>query len=71
MKAQKDFPNLWLDDMFNLICLCPLCHAQIHYGDRSSNEAVFWSIYHKRKRDFAKAGFNKQKMLEIFNEYYF
>ena len=71
MKAQKDFPDLWLDDLFNLVCLCPLCHAQIHYGDRPSKEAVFWSIYHKRKTDFAKVGFNKQKMLEIFNEYYF
>lgn len=71
MKAQKDFPDIWLDDLFNLVCVCPLCHAQMHYGDRQAKEAVFWKIYHKRRREFSKAGFNKKKMSEIFNAYYF
>lgn len=70
MKAQVDFPDLWLDDLFNLVSLCPTCHARIHYGNREAKEYVFWKIYEQRKHEFKTKGFNKSKMQEIFDEYY-
>lgn len=71
LKGQKDFKNFKLDKLFNLICLCPLCHAQIHYGNRLAKEEIFWNIYKKHRKDLKLKGINKKEMEKIFNKYYF
>ena len=71
IKAQKDFPELWLDDLFNLICLCPTCHAQFHYGSKDAKIAVFNKIYKLRKKELEEKGIDENKIVDILNEYYF
>lgn len=71
LKAQKDLRNVWLDDLFNVVSLCPGCHAQIHYGNREAKEKVFKKIYNDRKQLYENKGFDSQKMEEIFEKYYF
>lgn len=71
VKAQIDFPDIWLDDLFNLVCLCPTCHAQFHYGSKEAKTKVFNIIYKLRKQELLDKGIDEEKIKEIFNEYYF
>lgn len=71
VKAQIDFPDIWLDDLFNLVCLCPTCHAQFHYGSKEAKIKVFNTIYKLRKQELLDKGIDEEKIKEIFNEYYF
>lgn len=70
VKAQKYFPKLKLDSMFNLVSLCPICHAQMHYGDSKAKAKVFWDIYEKRNKLFIEKGIDEKKMKEIFERFY-
>lgn len=71
VKAQIDFPDIWLDDLFNLVCLCPTCHAQFHYGSKEAKTKVFNRIYQLRKQELLDKGIDEDKIKEIFSEYYF
>lgn len=70
MKAQDDFPAIELDALHNLISVCPLCHKQVHYGNKSAKEEVFWIMYAVRKHDLLEIGFTKKLMDQIFTKYY-
>lgn len=70
MNAQKDFPNVKLDSLFNLIALCPICHMQVHYATAEEKGQIFAEMYEKRKKEMLEHGFDLAKMNEIFNKYY-
>lgn len=70
MNAQKDFKNIKLDSMFNLISLCPICHSQIHYANNKDKGIIFSKMYEIRKEEMLKHGFDLAKINEIFNKYY-
>lgn len=70
MNAQKEYPNIKLDSMFNVISLCPICHSQVHYGDNVAKAKVFKAMYEKRKDEMIKYGFDLSKINEVFNKYY-
>ena len=70
MNAQKDYPNIKLDSMFNVISLCPICHSQVHYGDNEAKAKVFKLMYYKRQDEMLKHGFGLAEINEIFNKYY-
>ncbi len=70
IKAQKDFPRKKLDCMPNLVSLCPLCHAQIHYGNTSAKKEVFDKIINIRKSELIKYGFKVSELNTIFKKYY-
>lgn len=70
LNAQKDFPNIKLDSMFNIIALCPICHSQVHYATPEEKGKIFKLMYDVRKEEIAKHGFDLAKINEIFNKYY-
>lgn len=47
MKMQKQFDNS-LDVYANIICLCPICHRQLHFGLREDKIALLNKIYSAR-----------------------
>lgn len=47
MKMQKLFDNS-LDVYANIICLCPICHRQLHFGLREDKIALLNKIYSAR-----------------------
>lgn len=51
MNAQKDFKNLKLDSLFNLISICPICHRKIHYGNKKSKYEIFWKMYKLKEKE--------------------
>lgn len=70
MNAQKDFPNIKLDNMFNLIALCPVCHMQVHYATSEEKGQIFAKMYEKRKTEMLEYGFDLAKINDVFNKYY-
>ena len=70
LNAQKDFPNVKLDSMFNIISICPNCHRQVHHAVASEREEIFSKMYELRKDEMLEHGFDLAKINEIFNEYY-
>ncbi len=47
-----------LDVLSNLICLCPICHARIHYGSVKDVRKMIEIIYDKRISDLEESGLN-------------
>lgn len=70
MNAQKDFPNVKLDSLFNLIALCPICHMQVHYATTEEKGQIFAEMYEKRKKEMVEHGFDLAKINEVFSHYY-
>ncbi len=70
LNAQKDFLDIKLDSMFNIIALCPNCHMQVHHASPKEKADIFAKMYELRKDDMEKHGFDLAKINEIFNKYY-
>ncbi len=70
MSAQKNFPNIKLDCIENMVALCPKCHAQITYGTRDEKKKIFDSVVEKRIEDFESIGFTEPILKVIFDTYY-
>ena len=48
MKAQKDFGDVNLDRVENIVGLCPMCHSIVHYGNFAEKEQVLRKIFDER-----------------------
>ena len=70
LNAQKDFPDIKLDSMFNIIALCPICHMQVHHATPEEKGEIFSKMYNLRKDEMLEHGFDLAKINEIFNKYY-
>lgn len=70
LKAQNDFPHIILDDLFNLVALCPLCHAQIHYGDIEAKKDIFYKLYMCRVNEMMEKNITLNDMKRVFEKYY-
>ncbi|MDP3993441.1 MAG: HNH endonuclease [bacterium] len=44
-----------LDDINNLISLCPVCHRKIHYGKTDEKVSLIESLWNKHKTDLEKS----------------
>ena len=44
-----------VDDVSNIICLCPVCHSQIHYGKEGDIEKILEKLLKKRIDQLKKA----------------
>ena len=66
MNAQEHFP-VSLDVYANIICLCPICHRQIHYGLRDDKVNMIRRIYDQRGSRLAKSGIeiNRDDFVEV------
>lgn len=47
MKASNDFYPRNLDRASNLVCLCPMCHEQVHHGSKEDKEVILKVLYDK------------------------
>jgi 5-methylcytosine-specific restriction enzyme A len=70
ISSQKDFPNKKLDNIFNLISLCPICHRRIHYASNNERFTIFQKMYKVREKDMKEKGFDWETMVKIYNKYY-
>ncbi len=70
LSAQKDFPDIKLDSMFNIIALCPICHMQVHHATPQEKGDIFKKMYDIRKVEMVEHGFDLMKINSIFNKYY-
>ncbi len=70
INAQKDFPNIKLDNMFNIIALCPNCHMEVHHAFKDERRKIFKKMYNLRKEEMIKHGFDEVKIEEVFKKYY-
>lgn len=55
MKYQEKFSNS-LDVYANVVCLCPICHRMLHYGEDEQRETVVKKIYHDRSDRLVTSG---------------
>lgn len=55
MSIQGSFSNS-LDVYANIICLCPLCHRQIHFGIKEDRKSMAQQIYENRAERLEKCG---------------
>ncbi len=45
----------------NVVCLCPLCHRQIHYGTRDARRALFGRLFDGREARLRASGIDQPK----------
>lgn len=45
----------------NVVCLCPLCHRQIHYGTRDARRALFGRLFDEREARLRASGIDQPK----------
>lgn len=66
MKAQGMF-NVSLDVYANIVCLCPICHRLLHYGEQSQKKEALEQIYIARDDRLQNSGIrlNKDQFLCI------
>lgn len=55
MKTQSQFSNS-LDVYANIICLCPICHRQLHYGLCEDKTELLKKIYFSRSERLYNSG---------------
>ena len=55
LSNQRSIPRS-LDIYANIICLCPLCHRFLHYGNRHDKMPVVGLLYSKRADRLAQSG---------------
>jgi len=70
LKAQSDFKDIHLDDLFNLVAICPACHAQIHYGDIEAKKEIFYKLYARRINEMMERNISQKDMERVFEKYY-
>lgn len=70
INAQKYFPDMKLDSMFNIIALCPTCHRKVHHAVSTEKREIFLKLYELRKEEMMKHGFDEEEIQKILNKYY-
>lgn len=68
MTAQKDF-SINLDRVENIICLCPNCHSQIHYGSETERKTILSKLFRSRRDELDEVGLDIN-FEELFQLYY-
>lgn len=68
MTAQSDF-SINIDRVENIVCLCPNCHSQIHYGSDSERRLILSKLYNMRREELEDVGLNIS-FEALFAKYY-
>ena len=55
MRLQAYF-SYSLDVYANVVCLCPVCHRQLHYGIDNDKKELMLYVYNERSERLAKSG---------------
>lgn len=61
---QKNF-DFGLDDIENIVSVCPNCHREIHFSDDKKD--ILDSLYKERKSFFTKNKLNKNVLYKVYN----
>ena len=66
MKYQDDF-ECSIDVYANIVCLCPICHKLLHYGQTKEKSYVAEGLYEKRQTRLIQSGIDisKQEFLQL------
>ena len=66
MKFQDDF-ECSIDVYANIVCLCPICHKLLHYGQTKEKSYVAEGLYEKRQTRLIQSGIDisKQEFLQL------
>lgn len=70
MKAQNEYKEINLDRIENIICLCPNCHSQIHYGTEVEKKKVLYTLYAKRFNEIKKETSINMTVDDLFEKFY-
>lgn len=54
--SKQDAFDVSLDIYANIICLCPICHRLLHYGQDSEKDNLLNKIYYDRSSRLEKSG---------------
>lgn len=66
MKYQDDF-DCSIDVYANIVCLCPICHKLLHYGQTREKSFVAEGLFEKRQERLIQSGIDisKQDFLQL------
>ena len=65
MKYQDNF-NCSIDVYANIVCLCPICHKLLHFGQEKDKIYVAEGLYEKRQSRLIQSGIDLSKK-DFFN----
>ena len=57
-----------LDNEYNIVCLCPTCHKQIHLGSKNARLNILEKLYKMKEKDLKKM--NDEITLQELSSYY-
>ena len=60
MKHQDNF-DCSIDVYANIVCLCPVCHKLLHYGQTKEKTIVAEGLYEKRQARLIQSGIDISK----------
>jgi 5-methylcytosine-specific restriction enzyme A len=68
MKAQKDFTDVNIDRIENIICLCPNCHRMIHHANTDIKRKLIYKLASERLNSLKDVGINitPEELLERY-----
>ena len=69
MKAQKDFADVNIDRIENIICLCPNCHRMIHHANTDIKRKLIYRLASERLNSLKGVGINITPK-ELLERYY-
>ncbi|WP_368208387.1 hypothetical protein [Aeromonas sp. R4-2] len=65
MSQQASF-QFSLDQLGNIVSLCPCCHRAIHLGDSSVRRKLLWILFNKRENALQQWGVNFERLCELY-----
>ena len=69
MKAQKDFKNVNIDRVDNILCVCPNCHRKIHLSLQDEKKQLLRKVYEAKKKDLFNSKLNIS-FDDLYKRYY-
>ena len=69
MNAQKDFKNVNIDRVENILCLCPNCHRKVHLSLKDEKKQLLRKVYEAKKKDLFNAKLNIT-FNDLYKKYY-
>ncbi len=69
MNAQKDFKNVNIDRVENILCLCPNCHRKVHLSLKDEKKQLLRKVYEAKRKDLFNAKLNIT-FNDLYKKYY-
>jgi 5-methylcytosine-specific restriction protein A len=66
MSHQASFPYCPLDQLGNIVSLCPCCHKAIHLGDSSVRKELLWTLFNKKGHALQQMGVNFETLCSLY-----